>query len=234
MHFKIESGQQTFDLIKNKDHRESFQKWSEAALEELDESGCVEEIPILGKLMKASRIILSIQDRIFLKRLGQVFQELEKVDQKTIDEFTKKLDDDNEREEFIEHLIVIVNQTESEYKARIIAVLFKRMLCGLISRDNFDFLTFAVSRTYLHSLYTLYRSKNNPNLLDKNLGMSLASLRLVDVSIEAFIKLDKQTGGVSKDVELGIPDVRNLYKINHQGNLLCDALAEIVVHDPTD
>lgn len=221
---------QVTGLLQNKEERDVFIEYSHSVMDEARNLDHYDNIPIVGHLTKAGKFALAVRDRIFVERLGQILERLGELDESAVKEFSQSLEDDGTKEEFAEHLVTLVEQTESKYKARIIATLLKHMIEGQITKDNFDFLCFTVTRTYLHTLYSLYHQGDNQHALEKNLGPSLAALRLIDVSVKAVLKTDT-FGRPIKESESGIPEIKQYYTINHQGRLLSNAIEEVIPED---
>lgn len=216
----------TSELIRNPYARSLFFDYAEIAIDSLSGSKVVDTIPVVGTLTKGGQFLLSVRDRLFIRRLKAVLEGIDKVPQEKIDEFLENLEKDKETAHFGEQLLTVIEKTESPRKASIIGLLFKRLLERKIQRATFEFLAFVVARTYIHDLYQLHYATVNPAILNsKSLGMSLSSTRLVDSEIklksDELLTIDRLKVGDFAQSEI-------IYKINVQGMLLAEVIGEYI------
>jgi hypothetical protein len=213
------------ELIRNPHSRSLFCDYAEIAIDSISDSKTVDTIPVVGTLTKGGQFLLSVKDKLFLRRLKSFLDEIDTIAQSKVDDFLDKLEKEGQTEHFGEHLLTIIEKTESPHKASIIGILFKRLLNKTVSRDNFDHLSYAATRTYIHDLYQLYYATINPNILDESLGMSLSSSRLVD----AVVKLksnDTLTINMLKNADFAQSEM--VYKINARGRILAEVIKEYI------
>ncbi|MBN3968648.1 hypothetical protein IMW75_25680 [Pseudomonas gregormendelii] len=77
-----------------------------------------------------------------------------------------------------EHLLELIEQAESEQKAKIIGVLFRRLVRSKISRDQFTDQVRFVNKIYIMDLFNFMHGYHNHYILEDGLGDILVNYRI--------------------------------------------------------
>ena len=123
---------------------------AEIGLDEAINEGLIREIPIIGTLVGMTRGVLSVRDRMFLKKIASLLQEIDSVPasvrQKMVDAINASA---AYNLKVGEKLLYIVDKCEDHEASAQVGRLFKSFLDGRISYA--DFLRLARAIDQLHS-----------------------------------------------------------------------------------
>lgn len=191
---------------------------AEVGIDLLIESDLLEAIPILSTLSKTAKLATSIKEHIFLKRIQAFLVSANDLNPKLIQDFSERLADENEKVEFGERLVTLIDQSDSKQKAAILGILFQRLVKNEIDRYQFDHLGFCVTRLYSIDLYHLAHAGGDWGTTTAH-GISLATYGLADNKIDQSYNVDLKQNQVS-----GVK-----YIINDSGKILAETMKQYML-----
>ncbi|MBW4055501.1 MAG: hypothetical protein HIU83_08860 [Proteobacteria bacterium] len=133
---------------------------SELALDDVLNEGVLKDIPVFGWLIKGYRVVSTVKDRIFLKKIAMFLQGAT-VEIRRKEEFVDKLSDLSFCQKVGENLILLLDRQDNLEKAFILGKSFAAYLSGSIEYDMFLRLAATIDRaliTDLTKLPTYYES----------------------------------------------------------------------------
>ncbi|MGE8553995.1 MAG: hypothetical protein ACN6OB_08665 [Chryseobacterium jejuense] len=117
------------------------------------EDGILKDIPIIGTLINLNKGRLSIQDRIFSKKILSFLNQLKDIpEEKRIKAIQKIEDSKDERIKIGEKLIYLIDRTDDHVKAEIIGVMFSEYIKENIDYEDFKRACEIINKTYLGDL----------------------------------------------------------------------------------
>jgi hypothetical protein len=146
--------------LKDNDFQDTLSNLGEVTLDNLLESGVLKEIPILGTIIGLSRSKMTIQDRLFTKKLLTFLFQLKDTN---IEERKKQVDkiekDSNYQTKVGEKLLFIIDKCEDDEKARYIGKLFQCFIQEKINYDDFLRASRCIELTHLEDLKRFIKEK---------------------------------------------------------------------------
>ncbi|AZA83772.1 hypothetical protein C1637_13970 [Chryseobacterium lactis] len=194
---------ETFGLISD---------FGEMTLDSIIDNNVIKEIPIIGTIAKALSIGISINDKLFIKKLYYFLMELENVDRHIILREIQYIDDSPKYKQKVgEKLLEIITRIDSDEKPKIIGKLFKNFISKNIKYYDFLKLSNIVEKALYYDLILLKECKNNNFYID--LDEELYNLGLIDI---------KKMGNFDS-TEIEDAEYDNItYIITKRGNLLLE------------
>lgn len=126
------------ETIKDSNIKEAFAEVSEASVDFFLDDGMLKEIPIIGTIYKLCNATLSIQDRLFTKKLVTFFQNFKNIPIEERRQVIKKIEGDVKYKTKVgEKLLYIIDKSEDSEKSAIIGKLFRALLESKIDYDDF-------------------------------------------------------------------------------------------------
>ncbi len=121
---------------------------ADLGINEVVDSELLQKIPLFGVLVKGVDIVSTIQNRIFLKKLAEFLRNIDIVSQEKKDYFWSKINNHGDLK-FGEHILFIIDKTESVEQAAIVGKLFRALVLDEISSKEFETLVYAVRNIFL-------------------------------------------------------------------------------------
>ncbi len=171
--------QDILKLIPASEVRDIFCDLAEVALDSRLDDGVVKDIPVIGILANLGGAVLSVRDRIFLRKVARFLEASRELPPKTVDAFLASLESEKVQEAVGEKLLLLIERQDDLDKAGILGEVFAHFVAGGIDREHFDMLAHAVTQAYLGDLYRLWTYETRPGDLDDALGQSLLAVGLV-------------------------------------------------------
>ncbi len=109
----------------------------------------VKEIPILGTLNKVLSAYKEIKDVLLKQRLLDFFNELESLSKEEKENFSKKIKSDTDYNRIHFTIISIIDNIDEDGKEKIHGRLFKALIKGDITLDEFKMLSVIVNKSFL-------------------------------------------------------------------------------------
>nr|WP_320161194.1 hypothetical protein [uncultured Methanoregula sp.] len=127
-------------------------------LDELIKSDIIEIIPVLRAINIAYKGILGIRDRFFVRKVVLFISQFNSgLDTQEIREFVSDvLTDEKFREQVNEKILILLDRFDDEFKALILAELFKNWIKRNIDWDTFKRLSYSVDRAHSSVFFVLY------------------------------------------------------------------------------
>jgi hypothetical protein len=206
---------------------------AESSLDSELGDGILKDIPIIGTIWKLGGYVLTIRDRLFIKKLGNCISKIKDIPESTRKQFADNLGTESEKIKFGEKLILIIEKQDDFNKASIIGELFRRLIEGDIDHEKFSLLCHSVTACFLGDIDELWIHSANrvtiphpsssmitTNLIgvvkDEVLGSALLAAGLVFIQVG----MPQKIGAIGSQKEGAI------YVLNEQGHLLSKILRE--------
>jgi hypothetical protein len=90
---------------------------AEVILDSQLQDGVLKEIPIVGWFFRAANSVITLQDRLFLRKISKFLSSLDDIQQEQRDNFIRKLDDDMQRQEVGEKVLLVLERQDDLTKA---------------------------------------------------------------------------------------------------------------------
>ena len=138
------SNQDTFDLATD---------LSEVALDRIVDHEILNEIPVIGSIVKIARISHSISDRLFLAKVGTFLEGLEEISTDDREKILSKVSPlGKHAKEISEQLVFALEKIDTLVKCRVITALFRALVSDKIDRKIYMKLVFSVVNSYWDEL----------------------------------------------------------------------------------
>jgi len=153
---------------------------AEIALDGAIDEGLLREIPVFSWLVSTCRIVSSVRERLFLKKIAIFLNDIGNVSEDTKQAFVQDLDaNPGEKKELGEKLILLLDRMNNFDKARLLSIVFRSYVCGSLDEVEFTYLCDAVDTINSNLLENFPYMP--PNLLDNANGFALVNVGLADV-----------------------------------------------------
>ncbi len=175
----------------------------DAGIDAVVDNEIVERLPIVGLLVKLTKVGLGFREYLFLKKLARFLFHLRDVNQEEREQYVARIQaSPDERKRLGEHLILLLDRFEDVTKPEYLARGFEAYLQGTITLDEFMRLSLVVDRCYLEDLEAIRGMKG-------------------EVEIPPHVATPLASCGVLEPT--GFPSLRGP---RHEENLYTEAIAE--------
>ncbi len=141
------------NTLKDSDLHEFSEGVLEAILDATLNDGILKDIPILGSLISASKIVINFSDRILLKKIFYFFAELKGTNLLRRKEMIQRVNfSENNRIRIGEKILYIIDKSEDHISAKFIALIFKDFLEESISYSEFLRGASIINRLFIEDL----------------------------------------------------------------------------------
>lgn len=154
----------------------------EAGIDSVIEDGLAKDIPIVGSFLAFGRLADNVKKARTTKKIRSFLEGADDITHQEIELFKKKFeesDSDDDLSDIFENLILLIDQIESEQKAKIIGSLFKLLILGKIQHDLFNDLAFTTKNIYITDIHLFMHGYHNEHTYKDGLGDKLVSFRLL-------------------------------------------------------
>lgn len=156
---------------------------AEAFIDALVTTDVLKDLPVVGGVLGIFKAFKKYKNESFKARLVKFLDETGELSRKEI-EFFLEASAKGDNPILIEHLIELIERADSEEKAKIIGVIFRRLVKGKISRDQFtDQVRFA-NQIYLIDIFHFMHGYHNQATLQDGLGDLLSNHRICKRTVE--------------------------------------------------
>lgn len=162
----------------------------EAFVDTFVTSGALSAFPITGSAIGFFKAFKNYKTDKFKSKLKGFIEGADDLNQEELAKFITTRDPKDDPL-LSEHLLELIEQAESEQKAKIIGVIFRRLVRQNISRDQFRDQVRFVNQIYIIDLFTFMHGYHNPYILEDGLGDILVNHRICKRSV-SFAKREKQ------------------------------------------
>ena len=131
---------------------------AEVGIDSIMSDGLLKDIPIVNLLLNASRTLKAIHERNLLKNTALFLDAVnsQKIDDKKIQAYKKKLSNEKTAERELGRVIVLLNQYVDNIKAQMLGKLFCQYIDRDYSWDKFCELSDILNRLFLDDMPFLY------------------------------------------------------------------------------
>jgi hypothetical protein len=171
-------------LIPKSEAKEAFLELAEVGLDAILDDGVLKDIPIIGTLTKAGSAVITIRDRLFIRKVARFLTSINEIPDTQRRKFvTEHFSDTASRQRIGEKLLLIIDKQDDLNKTELIGYIFKKFIEGVISRDDFDLLAHSVSHAHIPDLEHLHLFTSGLRLGDDALGSALFALNLAEIKV---------------------------------------------------
>ena len=210
------------DLLKNKEIQELLINNSEAIFDQFCDDDLIKSIPIINNLTNAGKTVLSFRDRYLIRKIGIFLDQINDVTEEDLNKFLEKLEAEGYRKKIGEKILILLDRSDDDEKAKITGVLFKKYIRGDISKDHFELLCEAVNKSFFFNLHFLRHGYVNPNIMVE-IGPLFLPYRMVKIEIEYIKHNPNAVFGDQKKKD----HVKQKYSLTVWGEKLVEILNEI-------
>ena len=131
----------------------------EAIIDSNLEDGILKDIPFIGSIINLNKGFLSIQDRIFTKKMLNFLYQLKDIPEDKRIKAIEKIDEDvEERIKVGEKIIYLIDKADDHIKAEFIGILFSEYVSENLSYEEFKKCSEIINKTYLDDLKWFLKS----------------------------------------------------------------------------
>lgn len=201
------------ETIKDEKFQDVIVDLSETTIDSLLKDGVLKDIPIIGILFGIAKTTLTVQDKLFTKKLMVFLLQLKKTSNESRKKQIEKIENDNEYKTKVgEKLLYIIDKCEDHEKAKYIGKLFQCFIEEKIEYDNFLRASRSIELTYLGDLKRFIKDKWKDMAMEE--GGDLLGAGLMDA---IYSSGESMHGNSSSYLKL---------KVSYIGILIQDLLAE--------
>ncbi len=150
------------ETIKDANFQDVIMDLGETAIDTIFDDGVLKEIPILGSVLGLARATMTIQDKLFTKKLLTFLLQLQNTDTKSRKEQINKIDNDpNYKTKVGEKILHIIDKCEDSEKAAYIGKLFQCYIEEKLHYEDFLRASKCIELTFLYDLKRFIKEKWN-------------------------------------------------------------------------
>ncbi len=153
---------------------------ADLGVNEIVDSELLEKIPVFGVLIKGIDIVSTIANRIFLKKLAEFLKNIGIVSDDEKMRFWEKVEQQGDLK-FGEHLLFIIDKTESIDQASMVGKLFRALILDYINGVEFEKMIRAIRNLYLSDFKFLKISPKDLQFEDSRTKDKLYNYELFDI-----------------------------------------------------
>lgn len=166
--------------IKDENFQDVMVNLGETSLDNLIEGGLLKDIPLLGTIVGLTRTTLTIQDKLFTKKVITFLFQLKNTTNESRKKQIDKIERDSQYKTKVgEKLLYIIDKCEDNEKASYIGKLFQCFIEEKIEYDGFLRASRCVELTFLLDLKRFIKEKWDN--MDMEVGGDLVGSGLMDV-----------------------------------------------------
>ena len=183
----------------------------EIGFDKLLEDSIIKEIPVIRTFQAVYRTVITISDKMLIKKIILFLNRVNDLPKEEIDEFYSRLENDPKfKMEIGEKILLILEKSDDYGKSYMLAEIFKNYIKGKIDYATFQLLCNAINTTfiiYLKNLKEYYEALHNSVKVDREILENLFQSGLVSIESHMIIS----SNGI-------------LFKPNNVGSLLIKIL----------
>lgn len=156
------------ETIKDNNFQEVITNFGEIAIDSVLDEGVLKEIPLLGCFFGLAKATMSIQDKLFTKKILTFLLQLKNTDTDSRRKQVEKIDNDPEYKTKVgEKLLYIIDKCEDNEKAIYLGQLFQCYIEEQINYEDFLRASKCIELTFLQDLKRFIKEKWNNIDTDK-------------------------------------------------------------------
>jgi hypothetical protein len=150
------------ETIKNDNFQDVIMDLGETDIDAVLDERVLKEIPILGSILGIGRATMSIQDKLFTKKLLTFLLQLKNTDAESRKEQIEKIDNDPKYKTKVgEKLLHIIDKCEDSEKSNYIGRLFQCYIEEKLDYEDFLRASKCIELTFLYDLKRFIKEKWN-------------------------------------------------------------------------
>lgn len=161
----------------------AFVEGTEILLDMSVDEGVLRDIPIVGQIAGLGRSLMSVPDRLFVRKLRRFVGALDGVPEIEKKAFLEKMEREGLYEKVGEKVLMIVDQIDDVEKASLAGYAFRAYVTGSIDKDHFEILCSCIALTRITDMKAFLLHRERLNALDPQVCRALAHAGLVDWDI---------------------------------------------------
>lgn len=148
------------ETIKDDNFQDVIKEFGETAIDAVLDEGTLKEIPILGSILGIVKATISIQDKLFTKKLLTFLLQLKNTNAESRKEQIEKIDNDQKYKIKVgEKLLHIIDKCEDSEKAIYIGKLFQCFIEEKLDYEDFLRGSKCIELTFLYDLKNFIAKK---------------------------------------------------------------------------
>jgi len=176
----------------------------ELTLDAFLNGGLIEDVPIIGTLVKLKNVGVGIREYLFTKKLLGFLKSINNVSQEDCDSFADEMDNDIDKKKKVgESLLLLIERMDEVDKAELLGNAFHSYLSSIIDYETFFRIGRAIDRCMVSDLRFVHNYERATDAFPES-AFDLASCGLIEMVSMPTIRTD---------------DSRNLYKLTDFGEL---------------
>lgn len=198
-------GSEVMDLVPASPIKDVVCDFGEIALDATLDPSVMRDMPVIGTLVRVGGTVLTIRERIFIKKISRFLHSLEKVSNAERTRFIEKLNLDGMKIKVGEKIIMLLDRQEDIEKAALIGEAFSLYVAGKITLEKFESLSHAITLCQFGHLKFLKTAKVRsgrfmlPTELPHVIGSTFSALGVAETLIS---KSSATTSGVKQSYKL--------------------------------
>lgn len=147
------------ESIKSEEIKNISSDIGEVIIDSTLEDGILKDIPIIGTLININKGRLSIQDRIFSRKILSFLYHLKDISEKERIEIIDKIESsEKEKIKVGEKVLYLIDKSDDHIKAGMIGILFAELIKENLNYEEFKRCSEIINKTYLDDLFWFIES----------------------------------------------------------------------------
>jgi len=186
----------------------------EIGIDQLLDNGLLKEIPIVSTLSKSYDLVSSIRDRIFIQKLIAFLLSADTITDEDKFRFYNSIGKTKD-DKIGEKILFAIEKVESIEKSMMIGRLFKSLVLGLITREEFDKSVFAITQIFLGDFKHLTTHPKDLQLVNPPVTNRLYQYELFEMPLEVIDENGSDLNGKKYVLSpLGVKFVNSVFTKN--------------------
>lgn len=153
-------------------------EYAEIALDSLIDDGLLKDLPVFSTGFAFFKLARRVKERRFKKRVEEFFKSAGNFTKEEMSAFAEKLEAEDNQEEFVSELIEMVERADSEFKAKVLGGVFRRLIKQELTIGQFKDQAVITNGMLLTDIITFMHGYHNHNILLDGLGDVLVMYRM--------------------------------------------------------
>lgn len=141
--------------------------YAEVAIDALLQEGLLNEIPLVKTIVAFSKMGIAIKDLHFSRKVLTFLREFHNgsIDGERLESFRRRIEEDfTYRGKVTNHILILLDRIISEYKAKIIAKLFRSYVNSQYDWDTFVDLSISIDSMLIRDFKVIHRLYSEQNI----------------------------------------------------------------------
>ncbi|MBI5081889.1 MAG: hypothetical protein HZC38_21605 [Chloroflexi bacterium] len=161
-------------VLNSADVPESIKELLEIGLDSILNEGLAKDIPVLNTITTAGKVILSVRDHIFIRKVAGFLKGLQEVLGEQRGDFLDKIEKDRKHRQYVgETLVMLLDKYDNLEKPELLAKLFAAYLKDGITYGEFMRYATSVDRAFIQDLKDLLRLYSGEHINSESIWLRL-------------------------------------------------------------